>query len=280
MVAKWKPDIVYARFEGCYPALVTLAAHIPLVLEIQTDDLAEYQLGPAYRHIYNRLTRGWLLARARGMVFLSHELAQKAHYTCFRKLSTVVSNGIDLSSYPPLPPEHNSWPRLVFIGSPGAPWHGIDKLGLLADRYPDWHFDIIGVPSAEVPEMVMPNVTFHGILDRVHCEDICKRADVGIGTLALHRKDMEEASPLKVRQYLALGLPIIIAYVDSDLPEPRPYILQLPNTPDNVATHLSTIGRFVEQVKGLRVPRAEICHLDTRQKEGVRLEFLNSLVNG
>lgn len=42
-----------------------------------------------------------------------------------------------------------------------------------------------------------------------------RNCQVCIGTLALHRKNMTEASPLKTREYLAHGFPVIIGYKDT-----------------------------------------------------------------
>jgi hypothetical protein len=42
-------------------------------------------------------------------------------------------------------------------------------------------------------------------------------ADMGIGTLALHRINLKEGSVLKVREYYARGLPFIYGYEDSDI---------------------------------------------------------------
>ncbi|MFN3692462.1 MAG: hypothetical protein ACK4R7_06185, partial [Fervidobacterium sp.] len=63
---------------------------------------------------------------------------------------------------------------------------------------------------------------------------IMQQADIGISTLAPYRKKMNEASPFKVREYSALGLPVIIGYKDTDLPDGAPFILQIPNTEDNI----------------------------------------------
>lgn len=277
MAAAWKPDIVYLRYAGYYPALAALARQFPLVLEINTDDIKEYPLVSFYHNWYNRLTRRLLLGQAKGMVFVTNELSSKPDFTCFGKPGAVIANGIDLSRYQPAPTPANWTPRLAFIGSVGAPWHGVDKIRLLAERVPEWEFDIIGSSPAELLGPVPANVRMHGLLDRARYEPILAQSDVAIGTLALHRKQMYEAAPLKVREYLAFGLPTIIAYDDTDLSRPHDAILQLPNTPDNVSANLETIRQFVLRVKGTRIPRAQIAHLDGRQKEQRRLAFFRSL---
>lgn len=278
MVLDWQPDLLYHRYAGYYPALAALAGSLPTVFEINTDDVNEYRIGPAYRYWYNRLTRRRLLSRARGMIFLTAEISRRPHFTCFHKPSTVISNGIALSRYSPLPPASNPHPRLIFIGSPGEPWHGIDKIFLLAERFPAWCFDVVGPHAAQIEHPTPANLTLHGPLDRSQYEPLFAQADVAIGTLALHRNKMQEASPLKVREYLAFGLPTIIAYNDTDFPDQHPFILQIANTPDNVLVEVERIAQFVEAVRGRRIPRSDIEHLDVAYKERQRLEFFHRVL--
>jgi hypothetical protein len=105
-------------------------------------------------------------------------------------------------------------------------------------------------------------------------------ADVAIGTLALYRKDMGEASSLKVREYLARGIPTIVGYADTDFPEAPPFILRIPNAPDAVRTSMPDIRAFVERSLGTRVPREAVAHLDVSVKEAARLAFLREVVGG
>ncbi|HZG67721.1 MAG TPA: hypothetical protein VEZ12_13310 [Herpetosiphonaceae bacterium] len=280
LVDAWKPDMVYLRYSGAYPALVGLTRRIPSIYEINTDDLTDFQVERSYRGWYNRLTRGCLLSEARGMIFVSGEVARKPQFTCFGKPTIVIGNGIDLSAYEQLPAPLNPHPRLVFLaGSPEEPWQGIDKVSVLAEHVPAWEFDLIGVTQEQLGESVPANIRAHGFLDRSQYESILAQADVAISQLALHRKKMDENSTLKVLEYLAFGLPTIVAYTETDLPPPQPYILQLPNTPDNIVPYLATIRQFVEQMQGRRVPREHILHLDVRRKEHQRLEFFSRVLS-
>ena len=278
-VFRWQPDLIYLRYTVYYPALKALVSRIPAAFEINTDDLGEYRiLLPPYKYLYHRLTRGALLKRARGMVFIAGELATTSHYARYGRPALVLGNAIDLSQHCPLPVPNQSRRRLVFVGAPGCPWHGVDKIVTLARSCPDWDFDVVGDSEAGTVGDLPGNLRFHGYLERVRYEQILARADVALGTLALHRKGMSENSPLKVREYLAFGIPTIIAYRDTDFLDGCDFILELPNTPDNVVTHLQTIRAFVNRVTGRRVPRASIAHLDTAPKEQRRLEFLEQVM--
>lgn len=277
-VIKWNPDLVYHRYELYYPELYSLACQIPMVLEINTDDVGEYRLSSRLRNLYNRLTRVWLLKQAGGIVFVTTELSQKPYFARYYQEGAVIGNSIDLSRFPLLPPVTNPRPRLVFIGSSGQPWHGVDKIIWLANRFPSWQFDLIGISPADLTVIPPNNLMAHGFLDRTRYEALIAKADVAIGSLSLHRNGMEEGSPLKVREYLAFGIPIIIAYKDVDFPGENPYILKLPNTPDNIITHTEIIEKFVNHVKGTRVPRDMINHLDIQYKELRRLMFMRTII--
>ena len=58
------------------------------------------------------------------------------------------------------------------------------------------------------------------------------------------------------------------------------FLLRIPNTPDNVETHIDAIRDFVARWKGRRVPRRELEHLDHEHKEQQRLEFFERVLRG
>lgn len=272
------PDIVYHRYDLYVPVLQSLARTLPLVLEINTDDVVEYCLKFGLRCLYNRLTRSLLLREAAGLVFVTSELAKSPHFDKYRKPSSVIANGIPLEDYYTLPPSKDEEPRLVFLGTDGQPWHGVDKVIQMAQHFTRWRFDIIGIRSVKPREIIPPNVFIHGPLDRQTYEPLLAQADVAIGTLALHRKGMNEGCPLKVREYLAYGLPVIIGYKDTDFPQGAPFILELPNKEDNVKSSLAAIEDFVLRWKGRRVAREDIIHIDVKTKEAQRLAFFREVL--
>jgi len=271
----WRPDVVYLRYTVYYPALAELMDRVPTVLELNTDDLVEYaRLLARHKMLYHRLTRGALLRRARGMISVSSEIAARPHFARFGKPIRVIANGIDLDGFQPLPPPETERPRLVFLGAPGCPWHGVDKVVELARLCPDWDFDVVGLNGEGLGADCPGNLRFHGYLTRAEYEGILSRAVVAIGSLAMHRAGLDEASPIKVREYLAYGIPTIIGYRDTDFPTDAGFLCRIPNTPDNVVTHLGQIRDFVTRMRGVRVPREAIAHLDAAGKERDRLQFL------
>lgn len=277
-ILRWKPHAVYLRRDLVYPGYVQLALHLPLVQEVNSDELAELKLYSRIQYLYHLTTRNLLDRRTRGWVFVTRELCAAHPY--FSKLpgrKIVVANGIDLERFPHLPPSTAPQPTLAFLGY-SAPWHGVDKILKLAQEFPGWRFHLIGVSGEQFPDSP-PNVYFHGRLSFSEYLPILTQSHVAIGTLALHRNHMNEASPLKVREYLALGLPTIIGYKDTDFPQGAPFLLELPNVENNVESSADAVLRFVEEWKDKRVLRSEILHLDLRKKEQDRLHFLKGVAN-
>lgn len=275
-VRAWKPDLIYFRYAYHAPGLPALFRDFPTVAEINSDDQREYPITLSLlQNIYHRLTRLRVLAPICGFVPVTHELAQR--FAGFGQPALVVANSIDLDSFATLPPPDISTPvRLAFLGSPGTPWHGIDRMGELAALLPDVIVDIIGCTRSDwIPTAAPPaNLIFHGHLTREHYQPLLRQATAALGTFGLYRKGMHEACPLKVREYLALGLPVIGACADTDIPHDADYYLRLPNDAAPLALHRSTIAAFIEHWRGRRVPRSSIAHIDTSVKETARLAFM------
>jgi hypothetical protein len=282
-VRAWSPDAVYLRYDIFPPPLPSLLRRVRTLVEINSDDREEAKLRPlrprAARAV-NEINRRAILSRAAGLACVTHELARSPNFASFEKPSIVVGNGVDLGRVPELPSANDGdRGRVAFLGTARQPWHGVDKIAWLAEQLPETDFDIVGYPPQHVHFPVPPNMTVHPPLTHAEYEPILARADVAIGTLALHRKNMREACPLKVREYLGHGIPTVIAYEDTDfLDEGQWYLLRLPNDEDNVRRHVDEIREFVNRMRRRRVPREEVAErIGTEGKEKRRLEFLAGL---
>ncbi len=165
----------------------------------------------------------------------------------------------------------------MLLGYPAA-WAGVDKAIALAEAMPELDLHLVG---AGVPDGPLPaNVRVYGRLPRDGYRDVLASADFGIGPLALHRKGMSEASPLKVREYLLHGLPVLTAHEDTDFLGEEPWFLRrLPNREDNVATGVPAIRAWAKSVSRRRVPRGDVVgRIGMEGKEAARLAFLGGLV--
>jgi hypothetical protein len=279
-VRRYAPDCVYLRYDLFVPPLMRMLRCAPCAIEINGGrDELRLRRGRAVRG-YGDINRAITMHGASGLVFVSHELVTRSGFSAQGKPWVVIANGADSARIGPCPAPANERPRIVFLAGSLNHWHGLDKLLWLARRMPEADFDIVGPEQAELGVALPDNVTAHGLLAPSDYEPILANADIALGTLALHRKNMSEASPLKVRAYLLRGLPVVIAYDDTDFLGDVPwYILKLPNTESNVRDHLADIRSFVERSRGQRVPRELVGErVGAQAKEAARLEFFERLV--
>jgi glycosyltransferase involved in cell wall biosynthesis len=277
LLSAWAPDVTYTRFSLFIPGLRRALGRAPLVEEINTNDRVELPMWSPGAGWYHRVTRRWAFADRAGYVFLTSELAEVTALRSASGRSVVIPNGADLDSVQPLPARGNDRPRVLFLAGSPSPWQGIDKVLRLAELRPDLDVDLVG--DLALDHVVPPNVTVHGFASGDRLIELCSVADIALGTLALHRKAMQEACPLKVREYLALGIPTVIGYRDPDLVGlDRRFVLEIPNEEGNVEGGASEIAAFAYASRGVRVPREAISHLSWRHKEEQRLAFFRSVL--
>lgn len=280
-IQSYQPDIIYLRY-GLYSyPLHRIFKIAPVVLETNSDDLQEYKKRGAFFYWINRFTRNLTFFPAFGLVVPSHELVDIL-LPKRNKPFRVISNGIDLRQTETLPPTNHKHPVITMVCSPGMKWHGVDKLIQFAQKSPDVFVNIVGYSQKDLDIPVPSNVCLHGFLDGQGVRQVLSNTDVACGSLALHRNKMEEASVLKIREALSYGIPVIIAYRDTDLNEVAlDTILRIPNTENNVIENIEKIRKFAVNMIGKRTDiDSVIPYLDQRKKEETRLAFFEKILAG
>lgn len=265
-------DIIYTRYLLYTPMLSRLSRRSnKLIMEINSDDVKEYARMPKWFQNYNRRFRKSMFNLIDGFVCVSDELRRQ--WLQWGKPCLALANGVDVQLHPFIERPGNRRPRLFFIGTPGKPWHGLDKIVRLAGRLPQFDFHVIGSDGKD-----QANLFWHGYLEPRRAWPVLATADAAFSTLALHRIDQQSTSPLKTAQYLAMGLPVIHAYDNVDLPADAPFVLRLENSEDNIERADDRIAAFVGAAHGdaeLRrmARRFAAENLDWRVKEKTRLCF-------
>jgi glycosyltransferase involved in cell wall biosynthesis len=272
-ILAFRPALVYARYDLYYPVFEVVARRSPLVFELNTDDRVEYSFYSRRRHIYNRLTRNRALGLAAGFGFVTSELACSPSFPA-RTPRVVVGNSIDLASVVPVDPVWHEAPLVGIAGSLSQPWQGIDILLAAARLRPTWAYELVGQPSTlDLP----PNVRVLDPVPRGQLGEILARWDIGIGPLALYRVGLRESSSLKVLEYLAHGLPVVMAS-HMDLPQDtREYVRWLA-APQSASAVVDAVEELWGATRGRRVPRAAVADIDVAVRERARLDFLATLI--
>ena len=279
-----QPDVIYTRYTAMPDLVHIFKKHAPYIVEINTNDVTELKNGKVSRYIFNLLTRSYFLSNAEGFVSVSKELMLNKVFIKFKKKFIVIGNGYDFNSVSNWKSSFHDKLKFIFIGSPKQPWHGTDKIIILAKKLRKYEFHIVGPTKKDfnLNENFENNIIFHGYRDSNYLKKLIPECDIGISSLALHRNDMEEASPLKSREYLAYGLPIIIGYDDTDLPVDFEYLLNIGNYEDNVKDHFDQIERFANKFKNINpmeIRKNSEKYIDYQTKEKLRLNFIQQIIN-
>jgi hypothetical protein len=215
-----------------------------IVSEHHTDEASELRLigrwpfGALKARMEERCKPAFLRQLA-GIIAVTRELCDLESAAAPALPATVIGNGIDVTAQPahgPAPLPSGAPLRLVWACSEFAPWQGLDRLlsGLaarstgrsvelvLAGRLSTAQHSAIAAASGTLLEVIC-----RGTLDSAGIDRELHAAHAVLGTLALHRKAMREACPLKVREAVARGLPVINACDDPDLPKDLPGVLRI-----------------------------------------------------
>ena len=224
-------DVVLARYYGLDPVAWVALRRNPNVFPVLHTKLpAEIA---ARRHwpagALERLFLGLSGRVANGAVGVTREIVEDFAGLSRKEIpNLVLPNGIDLAGAPKAGDARGSeGVEALFIASRFYPWQGLDLLVRGAEEFTGatpLTIHLVGKLTREQRSVLstLPTgrVRFvaHGTLSEDRRLALAARCDLAVGSLALWRKDLEEASTLKVREYLAMGLPVYATHRDVALP--------------------------------------------------------------
>lgn len=160
-----------------------------------------------------------------GHISVTHEIANKEIVS--NAPIRVIANGFSTDRMVKrVPLSRNDPVHLLFAVSQLLPWHGFERLVQSLQQYqgiqslvlhcagPLTDKDITNMGFGDLPKTV--TIVCHGLLSSGELSKLASTCDVGIATLALYKKNMQEACSLKTRLYLCEQLPFVYAYNDPD----------------------------------------------------------------
>jgi hypothetical protein len=190
-------------------------------------------------------------------ICVTQEIADYERSRCSTYHTEVITNGIDMSK---ISLRNKQIPNKVIKGfllaGQDAPWHGINRIiaGIKLSKTPeDFEIHIIGSINNEyiktIEAVKIKNIYCHEKKSAKEIEMLTKDFDFSFGTLELYKKGLKEATPLKVREGLARGFPIVNAYFDTDIESNialKQYCLTFAN--DSSALNFDKIKKFINQI--------------------------------
>ncbi len=247
-------DVFEARFVQKHKSKVYSVHHTFEMPEIESISSG---IERRLRSSLERMIGASVLSNAVGIVGVTKEIVQfeqgRLTGNQREKRSFVYPNAILCRSTQPLDCRGLK-PEFLFVASKFLPWHGLDLLlEAIQGTSHEFILHVVGeVPSDLGQRCLQDSRTIvHGSLGSADIARISTKCWIGISCLALHRKNMVDACPLKVREYLDSGLPVFAAHSDSALPKDFPYFVNRP-------VDVSGILNFASQMREVRKADVQI----------------------
>lgn len=175
------------------------------------------------------------LKRVLGIVGVTNEIASYENSErglC--KKTLVYPNGIDVDSIAVANDRRETNViNIVFICSYFSEWHGLDILLNSINKInclQDFNIHLIGHLTEQQKHDIQinkysSNVICYGSLDSNQYREVISKCDIALGSLAMFRQNLHEGSTLKVREMLAMGIPIYSGHKDTSIPNSFKYYL-------------------------------------------------------
>lgn len=158
----------------------------------------------------------------------------------------VIGNAVEVPPhYVPRVPDGN--PTLFYVGTFRRA-HGLDLLldALSTEALRGVRLLLAGAGPEEstIREQVEAlglekQVTFVGWVNEDELVETLTTVDLGIGSLAIERAGLRTAATLKVRSYLAHGLPCIVGYEEDPETMRQPFVFRVSGDREDVAMQIS-----------------------------------------
>ncbi len=170
-----------------------------------------------------------------------------------------ILNGVDVEAFPlHRPNADDPAVRLLALASMSG-WHGYDRmLTALADYRggADVRIEMVGGDGdgslaawkALAEKLgLQTRVTFRGPMHGAALDGLIDTCDVGVGSLGMYRYGLATGMTLKLREYMARGLPFLSAVDDPALPDDPAFALRVPN--DDTPIDMAAVVAFAQNAK-------------------------------
>jgi len=179
---------------------------------------------------FENYLKGKILSYVKAGICVTPEIEklEKNHFKNYRTIH--CSNGVNnLPEINIKSDENKKVLKGVFIAGTYAAWHGIERIlksFLSANSKEDFEIHFVGKVEEEhfkiVSDFFGRNIFIHQFMNSKELTEFMNNMDFAIGSCALHKVGLTQGSVLKVREYFANGLPVVIGHND-------PYINSINN---------------------------------------------------
>jgi glycosyltransferase involved in cell wall biosynthesis len=224
-IRRFRPDIIYERYNLFFPSGIWASRwfSIPLMLEVNAplfEERARYSGGIALRRLA-KWSEDYAWTKADHVMPVTAVLAEKVKAAGVRgHHMTVIHNGIHEAQFANLPSRPQSKQSLgldgrFVLGFVGfmRDWHGLERVIKFIAQNPDLRLHALFVGDGPVRKELEGLASELGISDRLTITGIVNREQIpetlAAFDIALQPAVVGYASPLKLFEYLAAGLPVL-----------------------------------------------------------------------
>lgn len=299
-IMTYNPTVIIWRYNITYvPGIFNPKKVCPRALfitEHQAKEIDELRMTAAGRMVAPIIRRRAekVLRNVDAVMGVTGEISRHELALAGRSIPTyTLTNSIDVDRYPLKSPGHKDEDRvrLLYVGSHTADWQGLDRLlkGMAAYRGDtQLVLHVAGNMSTSTRCLIDTlgvgnHVHAHGYVEGKELDALFDTCDIAIGTLGMHRKNLTYGSTLKVREYMARGIPFMISYVDEDLQPGLPYVYMAPA--DDSPLDMDGVIGFTRETYRAGGPDMPHCmrayareHMDYRGKTIKLLDFIETLL--
>ncbi|GGM00679.1 glycosyltransferase [Glutamicibacter protophormiae] len=280
-VENFGPSVIYVRWLSPVPGLLMkLNSIAPVVLDIHANDIRETARESKMRQTYMKMYRNAELRVPNGATFVVNELAEAPEYDILAGRRAVFGNGSWVERRASIP---DGKPKVgIAVGAPNA-WTALDRYATLAQVLQDAAIWVAVCPPDlvhEVQSQVGGTVKVVAAASEQEYYAELASWTVGMASLGLERKGLRTATPLKVRDYVGIGLPTILPFWDEGVsPLADPLVLQLAGEGELPASNIdpNLIRQFIRAAHGKNLSPATCDHISGVSIESRRLKFLNEI---
>ena len=170
-----------------------------------------------------------------------------------------IVNGVTVDSLPLHVPNPEMAEVHLLALANMAEWHGYDRVLLSLAAYqggqeirlhfvgPDGDGSLAGWKALAETLGILEKVSFHGAKYGDELDRIVQGCDVGISCLGVFRRGDFQILSLKLRDYMARGIPFVYAEEDPIIPEDGRFCLQVENT--EAPIDMAEIVAFAQRTK-------------------------------
>ena len=265
--------VIYRRYALMIPIEVLSMKKLQTIIELNTNNRVFYKERGKLQFLWFSFQNLLVAKLAVGACAVTSEI-KELNSNNFKKVST-FTNAINLDQYKSIRRNISSQ-KLIFLAGDNFSWNGIPILQSIVNALPNFEIDVYGISSENSEK------------DRIHFFDYISKEDLelrmpeylaGVATLELDKIGLNEAAPLKTREYLLRGLPVIGRFTDSGLANDFPFFFKINLDPKSkeVLNRMALLD-FIEVCRNQVINKSELASIDVEKVEVSRITYIREII--